>query len=526
MEEINILKNELMVLKKDRDSGTLPSEPVEVVEVHKRKSFGKNKNTVKEEKEEHTQVLVESIESPSVMLEEIVEESVLELKETVEIEPLVTLEKKEEETVVILLPQESLLPETSSKENQEEMSQEHSLHVLHEEPPIKLELESKESIPDQPTNETQQSKGIITEQKEVPSDTPQTTIQQEKPAPPKIEKPTTPDNSNLSMITEESEDALSPPEEPNSTTQEEVISKPPESSPVSPPPGPSTTPPPPPQPKSDNIEKQEEVVRQWAQEVLGFSSEAAIDEFDDWSVKQLLGEPKITAYGDSGFAWAPFEVCGGHEWVALKFEQKVYITEVLILESWNPGAIVKVEVLHGDEWEVIWEDQAKPAPEELRVFMVQPQKQLNYLSDSIKIHLDTSNVGSEWNELAAVQVVGRPPRESTSKPSLTRAITKKLIAPPPPPLPSKGQASPHAPARFMPSGEELLSIIKTLKAPSKAPAKPLPPPKANPNEIDIVAALQKRFVALQGTELDKCEELEISEWDEDIAEWDDDDDIL
>jgi len=54
-----------------------------------------------------------------------------------------------------------------------------------------------------------------------------------------------------------------------------------------------------------------------------------------------LGPPKISEYGDSGFAWAPFDTNGGHEWVVLKFRRRVFVTEVLILESLNPGAVYK-----------------------------------------------------------------------------------------------------------------------------------------------------------------------------------------
>lgn len=162
--------------------------------------------------------------------------------------------------------------------------------------------------------------------------------------------------------------------------------------------------------------------------MLDFSSEAADedDEYDDWGAKQAIGAPKVTGYGDSGNAWAPFGPCclafafsllslsaetnGGHEWLTVQFRQRVIPREVLILESWNPGAITKVEV-KDDETGVffaIYTAEPRELPHELRIVKAVPKKLLTFPCNTVKIHLDTAKVYDEWNEIAAIQLAGLP----------------------------------------------------------------------------------------------------------------------
>jgi len=110
-------------------------------------------------------------------------------------------------------------------------------------------------------------------------------------------------------------------------------------------------------------ENSSETVREWAWDLMGVSSEAGYEPGDDWGSRQILGAPTVTAYGDSGNAWAPLETNAGHEWIAVKFRRRLFISEVLILESWHPGAIFKVEALNPDgKWDPIGETVAAPQP--------------------------------------------------------------------------------------------------------------------------------------------------------------------
>lgn len=53
-------------------------------------------------------------------------------------------------------------------------------------------------------------------------------------------------------------------------------------------------------------EQNSEEIAQWAQEVVDFSSQASGDDpSGEWGVNGILGEPKVTEYGDSELTWAP-----------------------------------------------------------------------------------------------------------------------------------------------------------------------------------------------------------------------------
>jgi len=101
-----------------------------------------------------------------------------------------------------------------------------------------------------------------------------------------------------------------------------------------------------------------ELVRQWASSVIDFSSQAAEDGPDgSWGVHGVLGDPsdRITGYGDTELSWAPAETNGGHEWVIVKFDRKVRASKVAVVENWNPGAVVSIEIQKEDEsYFTIW----------------------------------------------------------------------------------------------------------------------------------------------------------------------------
>jgi hypothetical protein len=283
--------------------------------------------------------------------------------------------------------------------------------------------------------------------------------------------------------------------------------------------------------------------------VLDFSSEAAEDKFDDWSARQILGPPKITEYGDSGYAWAPLDTNGGHEWIVLKFRRRVYIREVLILESLNPGAVYKVEAKKENLWDVIWETTPKALPTELHICSAIPEKPLKYPSDSVRIHLNTLNIGEgEWNEIAAVQLAGLPvegdPIPPDDNASVGPRVTVKLAKspPPPPPIPSNSmkvpppntrifKPVPDAPAVGSPAFLEWIKDARGVLKATQGGEHKAQKPKEKQDD-DIVTALAKRFEAIRGIGMDDPESL--ADWNDDwddgsgatAAEWEDDDDIL
>ncbi|MGI6037567.1 MAG: hypothetical protein ACOYD6_04995, partial [Limnochordia bacterium] len=126
----------------------------------------------------------------------------------------------------------------------------------------------------------------------------------------------------------------------------------------------------------------------------------------DWSAKQMLGQPDFfPSYGDNGRAWAPAYKDAGLQWVELGFAEGVYVDRVEIYETFNPGAILKVELVDitGD-WHLIWEGKGGSAGVGARVFSVQ-NGIVTVPCDRVRITLDTDSV-SGWNEIDAVSITG------------------------------------------------------------------------------------------------------------------------
>ncbi len=123
-----------------------------------------------------------------------------------------------------------------------------------------------------------------------------------------------------------------------------------------------------------------------------------------WSPGRAAGAPDTAGHGDYSTAWASQSPDSGKEWLQVKYQKSVEISEINIHETYNPGAISKVSALMPDGSErVIWEGTMDPGQDVIeRAVKVPP----GVRSDQIRIELDTSRVPG-WNEIDAVELVGR-----------------------------------------------------------------------------------------------------------------------
>ena len=118
-----------------------------------------------------------------------------------------------------------------------------------------------------------------------------------------------------------------------------------------------------------------------------------------WSVDQVLGEPDTRRHGDFTTAWASKDPNGGIEWLEVDFERAVLPDSVIIHESFNPGAIIRIEALSpANRYLTIWSGSASAA-DDLREFAV--PYSLSSPTRTLRVTLDTSIV-SGWNEIDAV----------------------------------------------------------------------------------------------------------------------------
>ena len=123
-----------------------------------------------------------------------------------------------------------------------------------------------------------------------------------------------------------------------------------------------------------------------------------------WSAAQATGAPDTATAGDQTSAWAPAAQDGGEEWLELNYAEVVEVAQVLVRETYNPGAISKVSVILENGTEIpIWQgaQEAVPGPID-RIFPARG----GMIARGAKIYLDTKRVPG-WNEIDAVALTDR-----------------------------------------------------------------------------------------------------------------------
>jgi len=146
-------------------------------------------------------------------------------------------------------------------------------------------------------------------------------------------------------------------------------------------------------------------VRQWASTATGSSQYGKVD----WGFIQAIGEPDTMTCGDFSTAWAS-ETTGERAILTVEFEQAVIPVAINIHQSFNPGAIVQVDVGNSANRNRVLplEDSADavgntPCP---GVFTVDASA-VSVPIDFVVIYLDQAEIAS-WNEIDAVELVGMP----------------------------------------------------------------------------------------------------------------------
>jgi hypothetical protein len=123
-----------------------------------------------------------------------------------------------------------------------------------------------------------------------------------------------------------------------------------------------------------------------------------------WGPEQATGAPDTPRAGDQVTAWASAGADGGMEWLQTEYERPVEVSQIRVLESEAPGAVVKITALAAGGGEIVlWQgnepQNAAPADQ---MFAVPP----GTTAQSIRVYLDTAKVPG-WNEIDAVELIGR-----------------------------------------------------------------------------------------------------------------------
>ncbi len=144
-------------------------------------------------------------------------------------------------------------------------------------------------------------------------------------------------------------------------------------------------------------------LRQWA------SAARASSEYREtgYSAAQATGAPNVARAADDPRAWAPKLPDAGEEWLEVTFAQAVRATEARVVQSFQPGAIVRIDTIdESGTATTVWTgpDQTVYEPGRIGVLSATfnaPAKPVVRL----KIVLDTRRVAS-WNEIDAVELIG------------------------------------------------------------------------------------------------------------------------
>lgn len=144
------------------------------------------------------------------------------------------------------------------------------------------------------------------------------------------------------------------------------------------------------------------LIEQWATSAEASSQYGE----DDWSAQQVTGEPDTLDGGDTPTAWAAAFADSEAESLDLTFDQPVIPAGIEIYESYNPGAIVTIEVLdpNTDEWVVVWEGTADTAGQDVAVFSP-ALTAVDFATAQVRLTIDEPAVVG-WNEIDAVKLIG------------------------------------------------------------------------------------------------------------------------
>ena len=123
-----------------------------------------------------------------------------------------------------------------------------------------------------------------------------------------------------------------------------------------------------------------------------------------WSAAQATGAPDTANAGDQASAWAPAAQDAGEEWIELTYAGSVEVAQVIVRETYNPGAISKVCLILESGVEIpIWQGVQAAVPGPIDRTFPAPG---GLVARGAKVYLDTSRVPG-WNEIDAVGLADR-----------------------------------------------------------------------------------------------------------------------
>jgi hypothetical protein len=139
----------------------------------------------------------------------------------------------------------------------------------------------------------------------------------------------------------------------------------------------------------------------WASSVNAMSSQYTTD---SWSASKALGPPDAMPSGqDSANAWASLEADAGIEFLEVGFAGQHRMSGIDVIESFNPGAVTRVELLLAGGGRAVREAGPSSSSTRRIEFACTDQAVVG-----VRVTLDSGAVAG-WNEIDAIG--GRPCRD-------------------------------------------------------------------------------------------------------------------
>lgn len=141
-------------------------------------------------------------------------------------------------------------------------------------------------------------------------------------------------------------------------------------------------------------------LRQWAVEATASSEYEA----ERWSAKQAAGAPDSAEGSDQATAWASKQADGAEEWLELRYAMEVRPLKIRIHETYNPGAVVRIEAVDAaGARRPLWAGTA--AAREGGGWMSIELPPGGPATRALRLTLDSGAVAG-WNEIDAVELIG------------------------------------------------------------------------------------------------------------------------
>jgi hypothetical protein len=119
-----------------------------------------------------------------------------------------------------------------------------------------------------------------------------------------------------------------------------------------------------------------------------------------WGPEQATGAPDTNEAGDFTTAWASRTPDEQDEWLMLEYAEPIRPKEIVVHETYNPGAVTRVTAFKLDGTEVeVWKGKDPSAGKDIGTSKL-PFKG-DFLTNRIKLHIESTKVPG-WNEIDAV----------------------------------------------------------------------------------------------------------------------------